>query len=136
MGRSAHRRRSKTSCGVSRTGMEINRLVEKRPTLPHKLCLSSTFHGRAPRSDPAVPPCGRAVSQATVAEGEGTRWAELRRAQAHDARPQAPYGLRGSALPQYRLVLGAQGGDVHDAGGRVHAQLRVLRGRAWDAVAA
>ena len=55
--------------------------------------------------------------------------AELRAAQGHDARARPPHGLRGSALPQRRRVLGAQGRHLHDPGRRLHPELRLLRGR-------
>src|SRR2546426_4698608 len=74
MGRSAHRLKSRTSCAASRTKGVINRLVEKQATLPPRLCLSSSFHGRPPCSDPAFPlAVDRTLSQAAVVEGERDR---------------------------------------------------------------
>ena len=54
---------------------------------------------------------------------------ELPPPQAADARPRPPHGLRGSALPERRRVLGARHRDVHDPRRRLHAELRLLRRR-------
>ena len=40
-----------------------------------------------------------------------------------------PHGVRGGALPERRRVLGARHRDVHDPRRRLHAELRLLRGR-------
>ena len=56
--------------------------------------------------------------------------AEVSAPQAADARARPPHGLRGSALPERRRVLGARHRDVHDPRRRLHAELRLLRGRA------
>ena len=50
--------------------------------------------------------------------------AELPAAQAADARARPPHGLRGSALPERRRVLGARHRHVHDPGRRLHPELR------------
>src|SRR4029077_3145985 len=45
-------------------------------------------------------------SQTRMAQGAGARRAELPGAEAPDAGPRAPYGVRGGSLPEYRRVLG------------------------------
>ena len=60
---------------------------------------------------------------------QGARRSELPAAEAADARPRPAHGLRGSALPQRRRVLGARHRDLHDPRRRLHAELRLLRRR-------
>src|ERR1700740_2096660 len=64
-----------------------------------------------------------------MAQGACPWGPELHRAEAPHARPIAPYGVRGGALPQHRGVLGAPRGHVHDPGRRLHSKLHLLRGR-------
>src|SRR2546422_9461428 len=117
-------------------------MVENTPTplFPQRLS-SACPDGRTPPPTHAPrprPPGGaRGVApQAGVAPGAGPRGAELPRAEAPDAGPPAAYGVRGSPLPQHRGVLGAPSGHLHDPGRRVHAELRLLRGRPRDPASA
>src|SRR6266550_3711661 len=76
------------------------------------------------------------IAEAALAQGPRARGSELPRPQAVDARAEAAHGVRGSALPERRGVLGAPRGHLHDSGRRVHPELRVLRRGARDAWAA
>ncbi len=64
---------------------------------------------------------------------QGAGRSELPAAQAAHARARPPHGLRGSALPQRRRVLGARHRHLHDPRRRLHAELRLLRRRARPA---
>ena len=72
---------------------------------------SSLAAAPAPRLDPGPAPVGR----------------QLSRPEAVAARSRAQHGLRGSALPEHRGVLGPANRHDHDPGRHLHAGVRVLR---------
>src|SRR5215831_13886853 len=77
------------------------------------------------------PPPRRTPSRAKawVVEGSRPGRSAVPPPEKPDARAGPAYGLRGSALPERRRVLGAWHRDLHDPRRRLHAELRLLRGR-------
>ena len=79
---------------------------------------------------------GESATEAHVAEGQGAGESGIPGVEAARPGTGPAHGLRERGLPEHRGVLGVWDGHVHDPGGCLHPELRVLRHRHREAAGA